>query len=149
MTLPKKNSRPIEVDAVPLRYVVSVSKASEAGLLPMNLTVDFQTALDRMLIEDFADEALEEAKICVIKRPDKPLSPYLEAVRSWTLQQRGITTGHRQAFRQGMLGCSLAQVRVAVQRWLIQGPPSRAAAVGNEGQDLSGLQPLDLLAMAG
>ena len=49
MTLPKKNSRPIEVDAVPLRYVVSVSKASEAGLLPMNLTAQLGTGRGRIL----------------------------------------------------------------------------------------------------
>ena len=49
MTVPKKNSRPIEVDAVPLRYMVSVSKADEAGLRPMNLTVQMGTGRGRIL----------------------------------------------------------------------------------------------------
>jgi Zn-dependent M16 (insulinase) family peptidase len=110
---------------------------------------DFQAALDRMLVEDFTEEALEEAKICVIKRLDKPLSPYLEAMRSWTLQQRGVTATRRQAFRQRMLACNLAQVRAAVERWLLKGVASRAAVVGSEDRDLSGLQPVNLLAMAG
>jgi hypothetical protein len=49
MTLPKKGSRPIEVDAVPLRYVVSVSKVGEAGLFPINITVQLATGRGRLL----------------------------------------------------------------------------------------------------
>jgi len=109
---------------------------------------DFQAALDRVLVESFSDESLEEAKICVIKRLDKPLSPYLEAVRSWTLQRRGISTAQRQAFRQGVLTCDLSQVKVAVKRWLKEGISSRAAAVGSEDRDLAGLAPVNLLALA-
>ena len=110
---------------------------------------DFQAAVDRVLVENFSDEALEEAKICVIKRLDKPLSPYQEAVRSWTLQERGVAASERQAFRQGVLGCSLAQVRSAVKRWLLDGVASRAAVAGSEEGDLGRLRPVNLLAMAG
>ncbi|MEO5685748.1 MAG: hypothetical protein ABIR54_00160 [Burkholderiaceae bacterium] len=49
MTLPKNSSRPIEVDAVHLRYVVSVSEAREAGLFPLNLTVQIETGRGRIL----------------------------------------------------------------------------------------------------
>ena len=49
MTLPKKGSRPIEVDTVPLRYVVSVSRAGEAGLFPINITVQLATGRGRLL----------------------------------------------------------------------------------------------------
>ncbi|MBW8758794.1 MAG: hypothetical protein JF586_14370, partial [Burkholderiales bacterium] len=49
MTFPKKGSRPIEVDAVPLRYVVSVSKVGEAGLFPINITVQLATGRGRLL----------------------------------------------------------------------------------------------------
>jgi hypothetical protein len=49
MTLPKTNSRPIEVDALPLRYTVSVSKAGEAGLHSLNLTVQIGTGRGRIL----------------------------------------------------------------------------------------------------
>jgi hypothetical protein len=49
MTLPKKNSRPIEVDGVPLRYTVSASKAAEAGLHAMNLTIQIGTGRGRIL----------------------------------------------------------------------------------------------------
>jgi hypothetical protein len=49
MTLPKKGSRPIEVDTLPLRYVVSVSKAGEAGLFPINITVQLATGRGRLL----------------------------------------------------------------------------------------------------
>lgn len=49
MTLAKKNSRPIEVDGVSLRYAVSMSKAGEAGLHAMNLTVQIGTGRGRIL----------------------------------------------------------------------------------------------------
>ena len=49
MTMPKKNSRPIRVDALPLRYAVSMSKAGEAGLYPMTLTVQMATGRGRIL----------------------------------------------------------------------------------------------------
>ena len=49
MTLPEKSSRLIEVDGVPLRYVVSVSRAGEAGLFPMNITVQIGTGRGRIL----------------------------------------------------------------------------------------------------
>jgi hypothetical protein len=49
MTLPKKGSRSIEVDGVPLRYVVSMSKAAEAGLFRINITVQSATGRGRLL----------------------------------------------------------------------------------------------------
>ena len=49
MTLPKKNSRPIEVDTLPFRYTVSMSKAGEDGLHPMNLTVQIGTGRGQIL----------------------------------------------------------------------------------------------------
>ena len=49
MTLPKKSSRPIEVDAASLRYTVSISKAGEDGLHPMNLTVQMGTSRGQIL----------------------------------------------------------------------------------------------------
>ncbi len=49
MTLPKKNSRPITVDSTPLRCTVSTSTPNEAGLRPMNLTVQIGTGRGRML----------------------------------------------------------------------------------------------------
>ena len=110
---------------------------------------DFQIALDRVVVESFAEEAMEEAKICVIKRLDKPLSPYQETVRSWAFQQRGVTTIQRQEFRRGVLGCTFAEVRSAVGRWLQPGLASRAAVVGSEVRVLGGLQPVSLIALAG
>lgn len=49
MTLPKKGSRTIEVDGVPLRYVVSMSMAGEAGLFPLHITVQSATGRGRLL----------------------------------------------------------------------------------------------------
>lgn len=43
MTLPKKNSRSIEVDAVRYRYVISRSKACNNGLFALNLTVQIES----------------------------------------------------------------------------------------------------------
>ncbi len=49
MTLPKKNSRPIAIDGVPLRYTVSTLKAGEAGRLSMNLTIQIETGRGQIL----------------------------------------------------------------------------------------------------
>ena len=49
MTLPKKNSRPVEVDSVRLRYMVSVSRTGKSGLHPVNLTVQVENGQGRIL----------------------------------------------------------------------------------------------------
>lgn len=49
MTLPKKHSRPLEVDGMRLRYTVSLSKSAEAGLHAMNLTVQIGSGRGRIL----------------------------------------------------------------------------------------------------
>ncbi|HTD03874.1 insulinase family protein, partial [Undibacterium sp.] len=110
---------------------------------------DFHAAVDQILTDDFSEEALEEAIICVIKRLDKPLSPRAQAMEAWNLYQRGGSQVLRQQFRSAVLECKLAHVKVAVQRWLKNGIASRAAATGKVDQDLAGLGPLDLLELAG
>jgi Zn-dependent M16 (insulinase) family peptidase len=109
---------------------------------------DFDAALTEMAGADVSEETLEEAIICVIKRLDKPLSPSAQAMHAWNLDQRGVTQAEREAFRRGVLGCGVEQVKAALARWLKTGSASRAAAVGNSDQDLAGLKPIDLLALA-
>jgi hypothetical protein len=43
MTLPKRNSRPIEVDSKRFRYVISQSGTSDAGQFSLNLTVQIES----------------------------------------------------------------------------------------------------------
>ena len=109
---------------------------------------DFDEALNWILDNDFSQEKIEEAIICVIKGLDKPLSPYAEALNAWNMQQRGTTEEVRKQFRTGVLHCSAAQIKAATRTWLKNGTPSRAAFVGNTTQDLAGLTSVDLLALA-
>ena len=109
---------------------------------------DFDAAIDWVLENDFSQEKIEEAIICVIKGLDKPLSPYAAALNAWNMQQRGTTEAVRKQFRTGVLECSAAQIKAATLRWLKNGTPSRAAFAGNTQQDLAGLDSVDLLALA-
>ncbi|NVD70993.1 insulinase family protein [Duganella sp. BJB1802] len=109
---------------------------------------DFAAALEAVVHLPFDEEQLEEAIISVIKASDKPLSPYASALHAWRLQQRGIDTALRQQFRSGVLGCTLSDIRRAVQTWLPPGTASRAAFVGNAAQDLAGLDLVDLMGLA-
>ncbi len=109
---------------------------------------DFDEAIEWILGNDFSQEKIEEAIICVIKGLDKPLSPYSEALNSWNMQQRGTTEEVRKRFRTGVLQCSAAQIKAATRHWLKNGTPSRAAFAGNTKQDLAGLTSVDLLALA-
>lgn len=43
MTLPKRNSRSIEVDSTRFRYVISTSATLEKGLFSLNLTVQIES----------------------------------------------------------------------------------------------------------
>jgi Zn-dependent M16 (insulinase) family peptidase len=110
---------------------------------------DFDAALAEIAGEEISQEELEEAIITVIKRLDKPLSPYSRAIEAVRLQQRGVTFLTRQQFRKGVLTCTATQVNVTIERWLCRGARSRAAAVGRVEQDLGGLQAIDVLALVG
>jgi hypothetical protein len=109
---------------------------------------DFQEGINWVLENEFSQEKIEEAIICVIKGLDKPHSPYAEALSAWNLRQRGVTEAIRQQFRTGVLNCTAAQIKAAVATWLKNGKPSRAAFAGNVTQDLAGLETVDLLALA-
>ncbi|GAA4021738.1 insulinase family protein [Actimicrobium antarcticum] len=133
------------------------SYAANAGVFSMSsyrdprlagTYADFAIAIDQLLASDYSQETIEEAIICVIKGLDKPHSPYAEALTAWNLQQRGITAEIRLQFRTGVLNCSAAQVKAAVQHWLKEGIPSRAAFAGNTTQELAGLEVVDLVGLA-
>jgi Zn-dependent M16 (insulinase) family peptidase len=109
---------------------------------------DFDAALGTILDTDFSQEKIEEAIICVIKGLDKPHSPYAEVLSAWNMAQRGVTEEVRAHFRTGVLQCTQAQVKAAVQTWLKNGTASRAAFAGNTTQDLAGLTVVDLVALA-
>ncbi len=108
---------------------------------------DFAAALDAVAHDDFTNEQLEEAIISVIKGLDKPMSPYVSAVRAWQLQRGGIDEAVRQQFRTGILTCTLDQIRAAVSTWLAPEAASRVAFVGDSSVDLAGLELIDLTAL--
>jgi len=110
---------------------------------------DFDAAVDTILASDYTDEQVEEAIIGVIKKLDKPEAPW-DAVRlGWRMYRRGTDMATRERFRQGVLGCTQAQVKAVVQKYLKNGTASRAAFAGNTEQDLGGLAVVDLSALAG
>jgi Zn-dependent M16 (insulinase) family peptidase len=133
------------------------SYGSDAGMFSMSsfrdprlagTYADFGAAVQAVLHDDFTQEQVEEAIISVIKGLDKPLAPYGAAVHAWQMGRRGITAELRQGFRTGVLTCTLAQIRAAVGTWLTADKASRAAFVGNTTQDLDGLAPVDMMALA-
>ena len=108
---------------------------------------DFGIATEQLLATDFSDEQIEEAIICVIKVLDRPAAP-LEAVQqAWQLHLRGVDASARQQYRSGVLSCTQAQVKQAVEFWIKQGQASRAAYIGNPEQDLAGLEVVSLQAL--
>lgn len=139
-------------------YGGSASYSGEDGLFTMSsyrdprlagTYADFSAGLEELLGSDYTQEALEEAIIGVIKRLDKPLSPYDQGMEAVRLRRRGVTFAHRKDFRQRVLSCTLEQVRRAAYLWLKQGQPSRTAAVTTADQDLAGLVPVDVLRSVG
>jgi Zn-dependent M16 (insulinase) family peptidase len=109
---------------------------------------DFAAAFDQLLTTDYSAERIEEAIIGVIKKLDQPDSPWAAVRAAWSLHRRGVDDGARQRFRSGVLGCTQARLKDAVRLWLKDAQPSRAAFVGNAGQDLAGLEVVDLGALA-
>lgn len=109
---------------------------------------DFAAAIEAMASREFGTEQLEEAIIGVIKGLDRPLSPFDAVTVAWSGYRRGIDAASRQAFRERVLDCTLAEVRAAVDTWLRGAPASRAAFAGNLAQDLDGLEPVDLVRLA-
>ena len=109
---------------------------------------DFGVAIDQLLENDFSQEELEEAIICVIKGLDKPNSPHEQVTHAWSLYRRRISEELRQQFRSGVLNCTLNDIRTAVRTWIKDGQASRAAFVGDLSQDLSGLKTVDLVELA-
>ena len=99
MTLPTKNSRPIDVDEVPLRYAVSLSKANEAGLHPVNLTVQIRTGRGRILKAhglftrefwlDFPELEASD-RYPVLKPADVAAVVRLARARGWNLAESGL-----------------------------------------------------------
>jgi hypothetical protein len=109
---------------------------------------DFARAIDWVLETTLEREPIEEAIIGVIGELDRPQTPFHEAMQALQLQLLGVTEEIRQGFRQGVLHCTESALKAVAQRYLKDREPSRAAFAGNAQQDLAGLQPLDLLALA-
>lgn len=139
-------------------YGGTATYSAEDGLLSMSSArdprlaetyVDFAGALEELVSADFTREALEEAIIGVIRRLDKPLSPYSSAVEAVRMRQLGVTASMRRNFRGGVLACTVERAKEATERWLRHGVASRAAAACRIDQDLGGLNSVDLAAAAG
>ncbi len=106
----------------------------------------FGAALEWVMQAGIVQESLEEAIISVIQEMDKPLPPYGEAVRSLKRQERGVTDELRQAYRTGVLACTVDQLKGAAQL-LRQAAPNRAAFAGNPDAVPAGFVLMDLPAL--
>jgi len=134
-------------------YGGSASYVAEDGLFTMSsyrdprlagTYADFATSLVEIQAASFDQQAIDEAVLSVIKRLDKPQSPYSLAMAADRLQRRGVTLEMRRNFRQQVLSCTGAQIKSALASWLTPQSASRAAAVGNADQDLAGLRLVEL-----
>ena len=109
---------------------------------------DFQRAVAWVIDAPLEREHVEEAIIGVVSDLDKPQSPYDEALHAWRMRERGVTPEIRVAFRQGVLGCTEADLKAVARRYLSGVTPSRAAFASDTVTDLSGLARVDLHALA-
>ena len=138
-------------------YAGSASYSGDTGIFVMSsfrdprlaaTYADFAEAINTVTRSDFSQVQIEEAIIGVIKRLDKPQAPHAEALLAWQLMERGISVEARTLFRQRLLTCTGDDIKRVTRTWLAQVAPSRAAAAGNLTQDLAGLSPVNLLALA-
>jgi len=106
---------------------------------------DMQSCLQQFQTKEFDSEALEEAIVSVVKQLDPPALPVSDLFYARRLVMAGVSDAVRSIYRQGVLQCDLVQVRAVVQKCLDWQLASRCASVGNVGQELAGLQVLDLL----
>ena len=102
---------------------------------------DFGAALDAVRHADPDPESFEEAIVSAIKGIDRPLPPQRDALRAWRMRRAGVAPALRGRLRAAVLACTPAQVRAAAGAWLVP--------AGASGQDLAGLDPLDLGVVAG
>lgn len=107
---------------------------------------DFRAALDAVADAEPDPESIEEAIVGAIKGMDRPLPPQREALHAWRMQRTGVAPALREGLRAAVLACTPAQVQAAVGAWLAPAGASRAAFAGVAGQDLAGLEALDLKA---
>ncbi|WP_051971332.1 insulinase family protein [Massilia sp. 9096] len=107
---------------------------------------DFDAAVDAVGRRAIAADAFDDAIVGAIRNLDRPLPPYRDALHAWRMARAGITAAAREALRAAVLACTPDQVRAAVAAWLAPAGASRAAFVGIPGQDLAGLEPIELRA---
>lgn len=105
---------------------------------------DFRAALDALVDADPDPASFEEAIVSAIKGIDRPLPPHREALYAWRMERAGVAPALRGHLRSAVLACTPAQVRATAGAWLLPAGASRAAFAGAGGQDLAGLDPLDL-----
>ena len=106
---------------------------------------DFEAAVAEVLTADFTQDQINEAILSVIRVMDRPLSPQQLGLEADRLARRGVSAVDRASYRNGVLTCTLAQVRHAAAQWLKDKPVSRCASAANSTQDLAGLTPVDML----
>ena len=89
----------------------------------------------------FTEEQLTEAILQTLSNLDTPLSPAATAAREYGMARRGRSLAERQAFRNGLLSVTKAQVQEAAKQWLL-GESCKAVitsseALGKEREKLS------------
>jgi len=110
---------------------------------------DIESSLKALQVQAFTPVALEEAILSVIKHLDQPMRGLQQLLVAWSLGRSGIEHAQRQRFRDGVLACTLDDVRRAARAHLQPSRTHRTAAIGWLGQDTAGLGVLDLMQRAG
>ena len=88
--------------------------------------VDFKESIQWFIDTDHAQLALEEAILGVIGSMDKPGSPAGEAKKHFHEQIFGRSQAHRSAFRAGVVGASIAELKRVASDYLLVPDPSIA-----------------------
>lgn len=124
-------------------YGVQATYRKAAGLFSMGSQSDpnvdetfaaFAQAIEWVAndAEGLGDDALNEAKICVIRDLDCPQSPYDAASASRVREAAGRTPEMRAAYRASVLDATFEAVRAAVIKYLDPATAGKCAFVGDD-----------------
>jgi len=108
---------------------------------------DFAAAVEAVVRGDLDPDAIEQAIVGAIKTMERPLPPQRAALHAWRARRAGIMPDDYGRLRTAVLACTPAQVQAAAGARLLPAGASRAAFVGAAGQDLAGLEAVDLSAV--
>jgi Zn-dependent M16 (insulinase) family peptidase len=92
----------------------------------------FEAALQMIASNDFTDEDLEEAKLCILQTIDAPVIPQNRAVTSYAWLRAGRTKHDRIAFRTAIVNASKEAIVDAIKTHLLPLPKITVSFLGKE-----------------